>query len=190
MKKKVVIAAAIIGLSAATVFAHGGATGIVKERMDMMGDLKNAVKSLVPMMKGDIDADPQKIVMLSRIIQENSGKHMTEKFPEGSIHGPSEATPTIWSDWEGFQNLADDLGKLAKGLEAAAENPLHSPDMMGETMSSTNMMSQSMMSMGQGMMETSMNIDTMQFDKMPPNGVFNMLTQNCSACHTKYRIEN
>ena len=36
MKKTLVIAAIIASSTAATVLAHGGATGIVKERMDAM----------------------------------------------------------------------------------------------------------------------------------------------------------
>ncbi|WP_420549602.1 c-type cytochrome [Curvivirga sp.] len=187
MKKVIAATTVVSALFVATAFGHGGATGVVKERMDLMGNLKSAIKILVPMMKGDQEYDIEKVITQSKIIQENSGIHMTKGFPKDSIHGPSEAKEEIWSNWDDFQKIANDLNKLAIGLEKAAANPFHKK---GQMMNNSSMMGQSMMQMGQGNMADNMNLDDMPLDQMPPNGVFKMITQNCSACHTKYRIEN
>lgn len=186
MKTILITAAIAASLSIATAFAHGGATGIVKERMDMMGNLKSAIKTLVPIMKGDQDYDAKIVITQAKIIQENSGKHMIMGFPEDSIKGPSEASPEIWRNWHDFQKLAKDLNLLAVGLEKSANNAMHSP----AKIKNTSMMEPSMMQMGQGKTLTNMDIEQVSFGTMPPNNVFKMVTQNCSACHTKYRIEN
>ena len=51
--RKIVIGAIVVSAIAATAFAHSGATGIVKERMDGMSALGETIKALVPMMRGE-----------------------------------------------------------------------------------------------------------------------------------------
>ena len=58
MKIKTVFAALAAFGVAGGVLAHGGATGIVKERMDGMVALQKAVKAITPMMMGNAAYDP------------------------------------------------------------------------------------------------------------------------------------
>ena len=51
MKKTTIVAAVLIAGTAVTAFAHSGATGIVKERMDAMLAMGKAVKTVAPMMR-------------------------------------------------------------------------------------------------------------------------------------------
>ncbi len=43
-------------------------------------------------------------------------------FPEGSMHAMSRAKPEIWSDWEGFVEVADAFAAATPGVVAAVES--------------------------------------------------------------------
>lgn len=191
-----ITAAAVTAFSAAA-FAHGGATGIVKERMDAMTAMSEAVKTISSMMMGETPYDADVVKQGAALIKSHSGEAMTKLFPEGSLQEVSVAKPEIWSDWEEFQLLADRLADYADGLEAAADNGLM---MQSENSSTDSMMGtdgSSMMEGGKsGMMGGASMMgggsaapDAAQLASMPVDGVFNMLTQTCSVCHTKFRIE-
>ncbi len=47
----------VAGLSGAAVLAHSGATGIVKERMEGMMAMGDAVEAVTPMMRGEGPVD-------------------------------------------------------------------------------------------------------------------------------------
>ena len=85
----------------AGAFAHGGATGIVKQRIDGM----------TAMMRGKRPYDADAVSEAAAIIQSHAGPALTDLFPEGSIHGPSEARPDIWTNWSEFQALATRLSE-------------------------------------------------------------------------------
>lgn len=184
------IAAALIVSAAA--YGHGGATGIVKERMDAMGILGDALKSLTSIMQGQVSYDADKIRQNATQIRQHAGEQMTRLFPDGSLGMPSEARALIWSDWEDFEALASRLETLAMGLEAAAENGLmqsgKAPSSAQGGMMGTGMMTDTGM-MGSGMMGTGEELDSATLASMPADGVFNMIAQTCSSCHTKFRAE-
>jgi len=103
---------------ASGAFAHSGATGIVKERMDGMTALAASMKSLVGMSKsGNIDLD--KVRDAAKVLQSHSGDEMTARFPEGSLPKVSEASPAIWTDWDRFSEIAQDLHTEAIRLDQA-----------------------------------------------------------------------
>ncbi|MEO0341892.1 MAG: cytochrome c [Pseudomonadota bacterium] len=93
--------------------AHEGAMGIVKERMDGMKAIGAAVKSIAPMMTGKADFDVSLAEEAAAKIIEHSGQNMIDRFPEGSLDQPSEASPLIWEDPEGFATIALELETLA-----------------------------------------------------------------------------
>jgi len=104
---------------ASGALAHSGATGIVKERMDGMTALATSMKSLVGMSKsGEINL--ANVVEAAKVIQSHSGDAMTTRFPEGSLPKVSEATPAIWTDWDRFSKIAQDLHDAASLMEDAA----------------------------------------------------------------------
>ncbi len=171
----------------AGVFAHGGATGIVKDRMDGMLAMGDVVKSLSNMFRaGQYDAEAVKAG--AAIIKQHSGEQLLDLFPEGSGSAPSEAKPAIWSDWEAFSKLAEDLSVLSDALIANADNPEgnmpgNGGGMMGGGMSSATMM-------GGGMAGGSQMPDTEMLAQMPVEGLFNMAVQTCASCHSKFRVED
>lgn len=197
MKAKIlaVMAATAIVTAGVSAFAHSGATGIYKERMDAMMAMGKVVKSLSAMMRGETAYSAAEVQEGARILKSHAGEAMTSQFPEGTTEAPSEARPEIWSDWETFEALATQLETYATGLEKAADNGLAmSGGAQGSMMGDSNSMmmgSQSrMMGGGTGMMGSAQPLMTAeQLAAMPTDGVFNMVAQTCSSCHTKFRLE-
>jgi cytochrome c556 len=196
MKKITVIAAMIATSTAVAAFAHGGAAGIVKERMDAMANMGKAVKAVTPMMRGEVAYDADAVRQAAETFSRHAGEAMTSLFPEGSEGAPSEAKEAIWSKWDEFSALADQLGVFAEGLAGAADNGLMASG--DGAMSSDTMMGggSGMMGGGSGMMGggtgmmggAGMTAETIA--QMPADGAFTMVTQVCSACHTQFRAES
>ena len=193
MNKKTVQALALSAVTiivATTALSHDGATGIVKERMDGMAAMGKAIKTMSAMMRGEIDYDASVIKTEALSISDHAGDAINTLFPEGSVGMPSLARDEIWSQWDEFSALSDQLKAYADGLGLAAENGLatastdgnSTASMMGT--SSNAMMGTTMMG---GSAEAMPTIEALA--EMPADGVFKMLVQTCSACHTAYRVE-
>ncbi len=101
------------------VWAHSDATGVVKERMDMMEELGDSMKTLKSLVRNQSGYDADQVVELARSIQEMS-KHIGDKFPEGSNHRPSEALPSIWENWDRFTGLIEQMDMEAAKLGEVA----------------------------------------------------------------------
>lgn len=175
-------------LTSGLVMAHGNASGVVKERMELMEEMKESMKSMSDIFSGKADYDAQTIKEAARVIRENSGDTMTSLFPEGSIHGPSEAKPEIWQEWERFESQAAQLKRYSAALEKAADNGV-----VSQTGSPAGMMGTDTMMGSSGMMGMMMGAQgpsEEHLSEMPADMVFRMLTDTCSSCHTRYRIED
>jgi cytochrome c556 len=105
-------------LSATLAFAHEGATGVVKERMDLMDTQKDAMKVIGDMAKGKRPFDAAAATKAANDIH-TTAKKIPELFPEGSGGGKSEALPAVWEKWDRFKTNADDLATEADGLVKA-----------------------------------------------------------------------
>lgn len=97
------------------VLAHKGATGVVKQRMELMEKIGDSMKEMKGMMKNEAPFDAVKVMQNALTIHQAS-RRVTKLFPEGSIHGPSEALPEIWKDWERFSTLSNTFTLEAKKL--------------------------------------------------------------------------
>lgn len=95
--------------------AHKGATGVVKERMDLMSSLGKTMKSLNAMARGKTDYDHVAVKGAAEQILLQS-KQMQSMFPEGSNQMPSVAKPEIWTRPGEFKALANALGTEAEKL--------------------------------------------------------------------------
>ena len=103
-------------LLATVTYAHEGATGIVKERMDSFAEARGQMKQI----RGAIgEPDFDAITDISAKMQIWADK-MANYFPEGSDQPPSEAAPTIWSDPDGFAAKISAYQQSIKALNAAA----------------------------------------------------------------------
>ena len=175
-------------LGGATAFAHGGATGIVKERMDQMVVLREAMKVLKSQLAAGGAYDPNAVIRAARDIRAHSGEALTAKFPQGSLSSASEALPSVWTDWERFSALAMDLEAYAGALETAASNRIPNDHaatvaggMMGGGMTGSGHM------MGGGMMGGGSAPDAAHLATMPPISSFQAIANTCSTCHTDFR---
>ena len=99
--------------------AHSGATGIVKQRMELMGEIEKAMKSLTAMFKGTKPFDNGVARSAAAAIRDHGGKKLTTLFPPNSLDHPTEAKPRIWEDWQDFVRLAE---QLTASSDALAEN--------------------------------------------------------------------
>lgn len=176
------VAASIFAVSA---FAHGGASGVVKDRMDGMSAMKDSMKVLTPMMQGKVPYDAEQVRAEAEAIGRHAGEALTSLFPEGSMGKPSEAKHEIWQDWEDFSGLAEQLHTYAEGLALASGNGLMSAS-TGQNAGMTMGASGTMMGAGSTMASVP---GREELSEMSADGVFMMLSQACSACHTKYRAE-
>ncbi|ODR98029.1 hypothetical protein AUC68_11020 [Methyloceanibacter methanicus] len=100
--------------------AHEEATGVVKERMDVMDTQKDAMKVLGDMAKGKVPFDAAKAAAAAAEIETTAAK-IPELFPEGTVGHPSEAKPEIWTQWDKFTGDAEGLETAAAALKTALE---------------------------------------------------------------------
>ena len=98
-------------------YAHSGATGIVKERMDFFTQSKDNLKAIkTHFQNGDLDA----IVPLATQIRDWAEK-MPAYFPAGSDGKPSKASPQIWLDFSAFEHATNANYQAANQLVIAGK---------------------------------------------------------------------
>jgi cytochrome c556 len=107
-------------LMAQLSYGHGNATGVVKQRMDLMSGIGKKMKSIAAMAKGQAPFDAEKIALQAAAIRQASPE-IKPLFPAGSLDMPTEALPVIWEEWAHFSALTEQLADKAANLQAAAE---------------------------------------------------------------------
>ncbi len=110
-----------VTVAASLASAHGGAKGVVKERMDLMKDMADAMKAMGPMFKGEAPFDASVVARSARHLAEHA-EAIPKLTPAGSDDPPSEALPAIWRDWDGYVDDAERLASEGAALLAIAEN--------------------------------------------------------------------
>jgi|TARA_B110000977_G_scaffold184395_1_gene248023 cytochrome c556 len=106
--------------SALNANAHTGATGVVKQRMDAMSGMADAMKSMASVVKGKKAFDPAVFIDNGEVILWHS-ETLTTLFPEKSIQGDSEALPAIWQNWDDFVKINERTKSDAKKLVEMAQ---------------------------------------------------------------------
>ena len=112
--------------------AHGGATGIVKERMDQMVSISKAMKTMAKMVKGEADYDAAIMRTLAAQVSQNGGEALTKLFPKHSMDPPTEARREIWQDWDTFEREAIAMQRAALELSQRAEEQTSAFKLFGE----------------------------------------------------------
>lgn len=108
-------------LAAGSALAHGGATGVVRERMDAMSAMGKNMKSIGQMLKGSSAFDAATVAASADAIAAHSGGTLTALFPPDSLQKASEASPGIWAQWDRFSEYAGKLQGSALDLKSLAE---------------------------------------------------------------------
>ena len=122
--KTLTIATASVAITLGAAFAHGGATGIVKERMDGMMAMGKALNVVADMFKGISPYTPAKVAESADIVRSHA-LEMKQLFPDtkASREGKgTEALPVVWQNLEDFMTLADQLGHNADQLKLASQS--------------------------------------------------------------------
>ena len=112
----IALISALLCLFAAQSFAHKGATGIVKERMDKFSEARGQMKQ----MRGALQANSLDIVVEITSDMRQWAKDMPHAFPTGSDMAPSEALPAIWDDKDGFAQAIAAYDEAIIALQQAA----------------------------------------------------------------------
>lgn len=107
--------------TATPALAHDGATGVVKERMELMKIVGQSTKAAAPFATGAIQGSLAPVEASANAIAK-AAKDSLSKYPEGSQDAVSEAKDTIWSDRAGFEKLMNTLSSSAEALAAAAKS--------------------------------------------------------------------
>ena len=124
MKNRTLIATVTaMSLITAAAFAHGGATGIVKERMDGMMAMGKALGSVANIFKGEAKYDVGNIEAAAAIIKEHA-LEIEKLFPDthDSRKGKgTEALPSIWENQDDFNAIARELAKRSDEMAEVAK---------------------------------------------------------------------
>jgi len=109
-KLALIIALTVLAGAAA---AHDHATGVVKERMDMMEAMAKHMKAIGDRLKSKRN--------LASIQKEAEGikehaPHLAHLFPPGSTQTPTEAKPAIWKNFTDFEAKAKAMENAAAKL--------------------------------------------------------------------------
>jgi cytochrome c556 len=93
--------------------AHDHATGVVKERMDMMEAMAKRLKAI----RERIDAkrDLAAIKTDAEAIAAQA-PHLVHLFPPGSTQRPTDARGAIWQNWSDFERKATALETQSRKL--------------------------------------------------------------------------
>lgn len=210
--RRSILGAVALCVGGAAALAHNGATGIVMERMKGMTDMRNAMRSLAPMMQGAAPYDEAEVRKQAGVLLKHSGDTMTKLFPEEPIPKASYAQPAIWTDWDSFAELSDELKVYAIGLQEASVNGLMPAMTMEAALADPEMAAMppeapTRLSVGElmGVRKKSpppaaptltsqpqpepVN-DIVDFAVLAADDVFESISGTCAACHALYRRAN
>jgi cytochrome c556 len=113
--KTATIALCALAIAAACLpsAAHDHATGVVKERMDMMEVMAKRLKAI----RERIDAkrDLAAIKTDAEAIAAQA-PHLVHLFPPGSTQKPTDARGAIWQNWSDFERKATALETQSRKL--------------------------------------------------------------------------
>ena len=118
MRVKTWLAAAILISAAGSFsFAHEGASGVVKERMERFKTSWLLLREIVKFAKqAEFDQVKTRAESLTRW-----GDEMPDYFPADSNPKPSEAADRIWQDFADFTLRAEAFSEASKRLALAAQ---------------------------------------------------------------------
>ena len=113
------VLAVVLSVPVPGVVAQEKASGIVKDRQDVMKVMGGAMKQIGMMMKGIASFDGAAISQAAMVINQNSAK-LDKLFPKGGDQTGSYAKPEILENPAEVKALAMATGKAAEKLSEVA----------------------------------------------------------------------
>jgi cytochrome c556 len=108
-----IVTAAIVSAAALAHEGHEHATGVVRERMELMTDMGKRLLASSKRLRANKDLE--NVTSDAHAIHELASKVPT-LFPPGSTQDPTAAKPAIWQDWDDFTAKAKNLEKESEKL--------------------------------------------------------------------------
>jgi len=115
MKKLIpisILTAAIVSAALAHE-GHEHATGVVRERMELMTDMGKRLLAISKRLRANKDLES--VMNDARAIHELASK-VTALFPPGSTQSPTAAKLAVWQEWEDFTAKVKNLEKESEKL--------------------------------------------------------------------------
>ena len=106
----------MLASSGISATAHDHATGVVKERMEMMESMAKRMKAIRDRI--DRKRDLAGIKTEAEVIA-SQAPHLVHLFPPGSTQKPTDARAAIWQEWPDFERKANELEAESKKLTTA-----------------------------------------------------------------------
>jgi len=156
-------------LATTLVWAHGKATGIVRERMDQMVVLKDAMKRLKTELVQGEEYDSTLVLVATKEIKDHSGEALLVKFPADSLTKHSEALPSVWDQPDQFAALAQEMGDLATAMAVSVEAGV--PNVKS----------------GSGLFGVFASNSEDEAELRSPIDILGLLASTCRDCHDDYR---
>ena len=119
-----VVGSLISVLLTGIVHSHDGATGIVKERMDAMQDMRVVTKTVSDMFKGRLEFDRKAVIDAADTYIRHS-QSMADLFPDTEFSrtaGDTEALPAVWDDRDDFLRRIKQFEQLSSELKNTVES--------------------------------------------------------------------
>lgn len=114
---RIVTYAMVAGAFCLPAIAHDHATGVVRERMEMMEGMAKRMKAIRERI--DRRRDLAAIKADAEVIT-SQAPHLLHLFPQGSTQRPTDARSTIWQNWSDFERKATALEVEGKKLMEAS----------------------------------------------------------------------
>ncbi len=107
-------------LLASMLAVPAAADDVVRQRIDLMKSIGEAMKVMAPMFNGQTELRIDVVAAEATRLHRESGQFLA-LFPAGSLTPPSRAQPEVWSYWPEFEKRARALESHGADLAAAAE---------------------------------------------------------------------
>jgi cytochrome c556 len=106
----------VLANSSLITVAHDHATGVVRDRMEMMESMAKRMKAIRERIdrKGDLAAIKSDAEAIA-----SQAPHLVHLFPPGSTQKPTDAKSAIWQQWPDFERKANELEAESKKLMTA-----------------------------------------------------------------------
>jgi cytochrome c556 len=103
---------------------HEHATGVVRERMELMTSMGQRMLAMSKRLRANKDLEG--VTNDARAIHEQASK-ITPQFPPGSTQFPTAAKPVLWQEWT-------DFAAKAKNLETESEKLMNTSVKDGDSL--------------------------------------------------------
>ena len=166
-----ILYASIIWTITLSASAHEDAQGVVKERMDSMNQMSNAMKVISEFARANRKFESAQIIEQIGILRNHSGQNLIVLFPMGTSGTPSEVREEVWSNWDEFEKLVEELNDSVVSLSEFIETS-NLENSAGDRALITNGAT------------SSNNEDLREFQER-----FKRIGKICSECHSQFRLK-